>query len=551
MVGRFERGRDVFAQQAWAETYRSLARTDRDLLDSADLERLAVAAYLLGHDDESTATWEDAHRRHLDAGDRAEAARCGFWVGFTSMMRGQMAHGGGWLSRTASLVGTDLECPAAGYLLIPALLHALDDGDPAEARDLAARAGDIAARFDDPDLGAFSTLGHGQSLLALGDVEAGTAKFDEVMLAISTGEVGPVATGIVYCAVILECMQIFDLARATEWTGALDDWCAAEPELVPFRGQCLVHRSQLLQASGNWSAAAATVESARNRLTDPPHPALGVACYQEAELHRLVGDFDAAATAYGRASRSGYPPMPGMALLELAQGDADAAAASIRRVLSETGDTLKRPPLLAAAVAIFRETRDLAAARAAADELTRIAEGSTSQLLEAMAAHAAGTVLLAEGDPAGALGPLRLATATWQQLRMPYEGARTDVLLGLSCAALGDRTSAKLEFENAAAAFDGLGAQIDRARVMSLVHGLRGAGSGSAGDDDAALSDREREVLAHVAVGETNREIAAALVISQHTVSRHLENIFAKLGVNTRAAATAHAYEHHLLDRER
>ena len=549
MAGRLESGREAFARQAWAEAYQQLAVQSLDGLEATDLERLAVAAYLVGNDDESAAAWEAAHRRHAGAGDQAEAARCSFWLALSLMLRGQMAQARGWLARTQGIVDDAvLDCAATGYLLIPGLLGALEDGDATTARDLAVRATETGDRFDDPDLRAFAILGHGQALIALGDATAGTARLDEVMVAVTAGEVGPITSGIVYCAVILECMRLFDLSRASEWTDALTAWCDAQSGLVPYRGQCLVHRAQLQQAAGDWPAALVTIEAACQRLTDPPHPALGLAHYQEAELHRLVGAFAEAEAEYRQANRSGYQPMPGLAVLELTRGDADAAAATIRRALSETVSRLERPELLAAAVDILRVIGDLAGARTAADELAEIAAGSTSELLHAMAAHATGTVLLTEGNPSLALTHLRAASAAWQHLHMPYERARTAVLLGLSCAALGDRTSAALEFDAAHDAFSELGARPDLQRLQSLTAGL-GVPTELHGrtNVDPSLSVREREVLAQVAAGKTNREIAAQLVISQHTVGRHLENIFTKLGVTSRAAATAYAYEHNLL----
>jgi DNA-binding CsgD family transcriptional regulator len=383
-------------------------------------------------------------------------------------------------------------------------------------------------------------LGHGQALIALGDTDAGLAQLDEVMVAITGAEVGPVVSGIVYCAVIIECLGLFDLARAAEWTDALGAWCEAQPDLVPYRGQCLVHRSQLQQAAGRWPEAIATAEEACHRLTDPPHPALGLAHYQEAELHRLVGSFERAESEYREASRHGHHPMPGLALLELARGDARAAAVTIRRALQETRAPLERPALLAAAVEIFRGAGDRSGAREAADKLVAVASPSSSPLLRAMAALAMGSVLAAEGDPVGALPELRTASLAWQSLRMPHEAARTAVLCGLAYAALGDRITARLELDNARATFTELGARPDLDHLDELT-GLLGEPA------DDVLSEREREVLAHLAAGETNREIAAALTISPHTVGRHVENLFAKLGVTSRAAATAYAYEHDLL----
>lgn len=527
----------AFNDGAWATVYRLLADGTEGDLSTADLDRLAVAAYLLGRDEDAVGAWERGYRRHLDADDRPEAARCAFWAALCSMLQGQMAHAGGWLNRAGATID-GLDCPAAGYILMPQLLRALDAGEPATSRDLAQQAGEIADRFGDRDLKAFATLGHGQALLAMGEETAGLAMFDDVMLSVTSGDVGPITSGIVYCAVILECMQIFDLPRAAEWTHALDDWCSAQPDLVPYRGQCLVHQSQVQQAAGDWSRAVLTVSSACDHLSDPPHPALGLAYYQEAELCRLRGDFDAAADAYGRASRAGHQPMPGLALLDRARGAVEDAAARIRRALSETTQPFQRPGLLAAAVEIFITAGDVDAARQASSELDEIAAHSPSDMLTGIADHWAGAVLLASGETSDALVRLRSAAAIWQRLNLQYEAARTAVLIGGACLALEDRKSAELEFDNARETFTTLGAASDLADLEVLT------GDGATGLE--VLSKRELEVLDHVADGKTNSEIAQALSISRHTVGRHLENIFAKLGVNSRAALTAYAYEHDL-----
>lgn len=548
MTSSVERARTAFARQDWKEAFTAFTSTGvRTSLGAGEHERLAICAYMLGKDDECAEAWEAAYRAALTGDDPADAARSAVWLALCLLMQGRMAQAGGWLARAERLIA-GLDCPAAGYLLIPALLSALEAGDPATARDLGVEVSELGSRFGDADLRAFGTLGHGQALIADGDVTGGTARLDEVMVAVRAGEVGPVASGIVYCAVILECLQLFDFRRASEWTDALSAWCDAQPDLVPYRGQCLVHRSQLKQASGDWRDAITTAEAACQRLKDPPHPALGVACYQQGDLHRLVGNFPTAEDRYREASRNGYQPMPGLALLMLARGDAAAAAATIQRELQEPGHRLKRAASLFAAVDILRAAGDLRGARSAAEELAVIAAASSADVIVAMAAHARGTVLLGEGDPVAALAELRAAVSAWRALHMPYEAAGAGVLVGLACAALGDRTSAALELDNASETFDALGAMPDLDRVRRLTSGLvEGRGSRGKAGAAAALSARERQVLAHLAAGRTNREIAASLVISQHTVGRHVENIFTKLGVSSRAAATAYAYEHDLV----
>ena len=451
MTSSVERARAAFERRAWGAAFAAFsAAAKRTSLDAADYERLAVSAYLVGEDDECAKAWKAAHRAALDADDPAGSARCAFWLAMCLMLRGQMARAGGWLTRVERLIeAVRPDCAASGYLLIPGLLRSLDAGDPNTARALAIQATELGTRFDEADLRAFGTLGHGQALIAMGNAAAGTARLDEVMVSVTAGEVGPITTGIVYCAVILECMQLFDVQRASEWTGALGRWCDAQPDLVPYRGQCLVHRSQLLQSAGSWPDALATAEAACQRLTEPPHPALGLAYYQRAELHRLMGAFEEAEAEYRHASSHGHHPMPGLALLQLARGEAGGAAAGIHRALLEVAYPLERPALLSAAVDIFRATGDLPGARSAADELARIAAASSSEVLGAMAAQAIGAVLTEEGDPAAGLAELRAAATAWQSLNMPYEAALAAVLRGRACVALGDRTAAALEFDNA------------------------------------------------------------------------------------------------------
>lgn len=539
-----QRGRESFRRQAWADAEAQLSAADReDPVGPEDLERLAVATYLLGRYDESTAVTRRIYRESIQAGDVAAAARSAFWIAVEHLDRGEMAQAAGWLARAERVVAQDgRDLAESGYLLIAAAARSLAMGDARAALDAYTRADDIATRFSEPDLLVLARLGQGEALIELRRTAEGMALMDEVMVAVTSGEVSPVVVGIAYCSVIDACQRVFDLQRAQEWTTALDRWCESQPQLVHFRGQCLLNRAQLKLFHGAWQDAAAEAGRASERMAEPEAgSSLGEAIYQAAELHRLRGEFGEAETAYRRASRLGRRPEPGMALLRLAQGRTQAAAAAIRRATDETTSLFARPQLLGPLVEIMLAAGSIATARVAADEMTRIADEVGAPLLTAMAGRANGAVLLAEGDPGAALAALRASWTTWHALDAPYEAARVRVLIGLACRELGDRDSAAMELDAAREVFQNLGALPDLARLAGLDEGAAAPAGG--------LTAREIEVLRLVSAGKTNRAVAAELVISDKTVARHLSNIFDKLGVSSRAAATAYAYEHDLIAR--
>lgn len=539
---RLERGREPFRRQAWADAYTTLTHVDQSgSLGAEDVERLAIASYLLGKDADSEDLWARAHKQCLETDDPAGAARCAFWLALGLVLRGQMARGGGWFARAQQVLDDcQLDCVEFGYLRIPAALQSMAGGDYGVALASFGEATQAARRFGDPDLQAMARLGEGQTRIRLGQTAEGVALLDEAMVAVEARQVSPIPAGIIYCAVIGECHAIFDLRRAREWTSALDRWCASQPDLVPYRGQCLVHRSQIMQLRGAWSDALEEARRARVQLANPPgQPAMGMAMYQLAELHRLRGEFTEAEAAYREAVQWGCNPQPGLALLRLAQGQADVAQAAIRRALDEARDPSARAKLLPAHTEIMLANRAVETARAAADELLEVARHFDAPFLRAVAAHSNGAVLLAEGQVSAALEALRDAWRAWEQIDAPYEAARTRVLVGVACAQLDDKDSGSMEWDAARVVFQAVGAVPDLAALD--------AAAGRGPPATHGLTPREVEVLRLVASGGTNRAIAETLFLSERTVDRHMSNLFNKLGVSSRAAATAFAYEHDLV----
>jgi ATP/maltotriose-dependent transcriptional regulator MalT len=554
VTDRLAPAREAFARQDWKGAYAALSVADAadPQIGVEDVERLAISAYMLGKDEASAELWARAHTEWLRLRDVRRAARCIFWLVLDLLTRGEAARAGGWLARAQRLLDEQPEgCAEQGLLLALIARTHIRQGDVESAYQAASQAIELARCYDDVELQVFSRLSLGQVMARRGDRGAAAALFDEIMVAALVGDVSPIGVGVAYCAVIDGCFSLLDFERAREWTEALSGWCAAQPDLVAFRGKCVVHRTELLRLNGAWSQAMAEAERACEWLTEAvanpkdtqgstfKYP-VGAAFYQLGEIHRLHGAFEHADAAYHRASEYGHTPEPGLPLLRLAQGQRAAAAAAIRRILGEPHAPPKRAPVLAACVEIMIEVSALDLARSAADELAALAARYGARYLSALTAHASGSVLLTEGDAPAALRALRQAWMDWQEIEAPWEAARVRVLLGRTCRALGDEEAAHLEFEAAERVFERLGAAPDLAHVQSLR-------APSTRPGDGMLTVREREVLALIATGMTNRAIADVLGISDRTVDRHVSNILSKLDLPTRAAATAYAYERGLV----
>jgi DNA-binding CsgD family transcriptional regulator len=535
-----ERGLAAFAEHRWGDAFDALTEADAEVgLPPDDLERLATAALVMGRESAGLDLATRAHEAFLDLPDADGAARSAAWIGIYLMGRGDMARSNGWLARAGRLTHEGGGESATGLLLIPAGLGALYGGDPARAAGTFAEAFRIGERHGDREAMVLAQLGEGQARIMLGEIADGLSLLDEAMVAVTAGEVSVVASGIVYCSVIGTCHLAYDVRRAQEWTIALDRWCGARPDMVMFSGQCQSHRAELYCLHGAWSDALVAARAAQALNHRGDWGAAFGAWYYQGEVQRLRGEVDEAEVSYRRAGEAGWPPQPGLALLRLAQGRVRDARSLIHDVVDGV-DQATRRQLLPAVVEIELAAGDVAEARLAADELTAATAAGGMPLMQAVTMRAEGSVRLEEGDARGALVQLRKAWAIWEELDVPYEAARCRVLAARAWLKLGDEISAFMDLEAARAVFVELGAVPDLLRVDGLTRGAHETAA-------TPLTAREIEVVRLVAEGKTNRTIAGQLYLSEKTVDRHLSNVFAKLGVSSRAAATAYAYEHALI----
>ena len=538
------RGRELCERRAWLEAHDALSRADHEqALELEDLWRLGWCASLCGRDADGFVVLERIYQRELENGSAAQAARAAFWLGFRMMHTGEVSRANAWLSRAErALEKLAAPCVELGWLELPRVRQLFYAGDYPAALEAATRACEVAERFEDVDLASFARNLQGRTMIRMGEVEAGLKLHDEAMLAATAGELSPSVTGLVYCAAIASCESVYAIDRMREWSLSLRNWCAAQPQLIPFAGDCLVHRAEMLLLTGEWAEALEEARRAQGALEESYGPrATGEALYLQGEIQRLRGALAAADELYREASQVGFDPQPGLSLLRLAQGKGDAALQALRRALTAAVDPLRRARLLPPLVESALVESQVEEAASAARDLAEIAEKYGSDMIRAQACSAQAAVDLAQDRVEAALGGLRRAFEVWQQLGVPYWAARTRLQLARAYQAVGDAEGAALEIDAARSSLERLGATLDPAS-RELLDAAAGGRLQSGG-----LSVRELEVLRLVASGKTNKLIAQELGLSEKTIDRHVSNILAKLNVPSRAAATAFAYENKLI----
>jgi DNA-binding CsgD family transcriptional regulator len=529
--------RDAYERRDWVLALDRL-RGAGDLAPE-DTMALATSAYLLGNVDEAVRTLQGGYQDRIRNGDSLGAVRFASWLGLLLNIRGESAVGGGWVARAQRLLESETEdVVERGYLLAHEFFQHLGRGDFARAAETAARVVETGRRFNEHDLIAQGLMMQGRIMIYAGRVPEGLALLDEAMIGLAAGEVSPIIAGMAYCSLIEACQELSDFSRAASWTSALTRWCDTQPGLVPYTGQCALHRGQIMRLRGAYDEALAEFAQAQRRYVKEGTVApAGMALTEQGDVLRIRGKLDEAEVAYRQAAELGHEPQPGLALSWLARGRTTAAITAIHRLLAEAHDPVHRSWMLPAAVEVLVSARLLDEARQHADELTGIASAFGHSALRAMAAYAAANVELASGELEDALSHARESCRLWSGVGAPYETARARVLVARALRELGDEDSATTEFAAARRAFAEVGAAPAATEVDRLLGRARPAG----------LTERELEVLKLVAEGRSNPDIARVLVLSHKTVERHLSNIFTKLDVPSRTAAAAYAHEHGLM----
>lgn len=541
VVAELALGRQAFEERAWATAYQRMVGLDPDTLGDEDRLALATAAFLSGDRESADRVFRESYRHHIEAGSTLAAARDTFWLAMLHTTTGNAAVANGWVARGARLLqDAPADAVEHGYHAVHEMFRHLFAGEIGDALEASVRVVETGRRCREADLVALGLSCQGRMHIYQGRVREGLALLDEAMVGLTDPHVSPIIAGNVYCAMVEGCQEVADYRRMIEWTTLLTRWCQVQPQLVPFTGQCAVHRAQIMRSRGALPQALEELDLALARyVAEGGTPAAGLAHYERGEVLRVQGDYAGAAAAFEEADAFGRDPQPGQALLALARGRVPAATAMVRRLMEETTGPVQRSAHLPAAVEVLLAAGDVDAARLAADELVALAGAFGSEALDAAGAYAVGSVCLAGGEPDGAaqaLPHLRRAWRLWVDFGSRHEAAWARVRIALACRALGDEDSALSELGVAGRTFDDIGAAPARAEVERLL----------GRDLPDGLTPREVEVLRLVASGRSNPQIAEALFLSSKTVQRHVSNIFAKTGVSSRTAAAAYAFEHRL-----
>ena len=474
-----EAAREALDRHAWQDAYDRFREADAVApLSPKDLEDYGQAAWWHGNIEDTISARERAYRTYLDDGNENRAAYMALVLARDHWNKLERSIATGWVSRAERLLEGKPESVEHGYLALTQADRARTEGDIDRAVDLAGRAVDIGARFGDRDLQARALTNQGLALVAKGEGKAGMALVDEATVAAVSGELSPLATGIVYCNTIGACSEVADYRRAGEWTDAAERWCKRQ-SINGFPGVCRVHRAEIIRLRGNWLEAEQEAQQACTELANHGIPGLAAdGFYEVGEIRLRMGDRKAAAEAFTQAHELGRDPQPGLALLRLEEGKTDAAVTGIKRAVEDEADRSQRARLLPSAVTISLAGGEVEWARGAAEELEQIAQGFDSTALRAAASTARAQVQLAEANVDEAMKSARRGWTLWQEVEAPYEAAQARLLLGQAYRSAGDEDNAALEIGAARSTFERLGAVPDAHRAAELITAGEGDGRG-------------------------------------------------------------------------
>jgi DNA-binding NarL/FixJ family response regulator len=522
-----QRARDAYTRRDWSTAlaaYRSVL-DEGGAIDPEDRYAVANCSWWLGDVEVALPGLEDAYQAFRATGQFGRAAMAALDIGYTRLLRGEQAPGLGWVARAYEDAAHVPDGVEHGYLAHVGFEDVFGRGDLDAADEAIERVRQHAERSGDPTLRALALTGAGRVLVRRARVDEGVAVLDQAMIAAVSDVLDPGWAGNIYCHLMAACIEVSDVRRAAEWTEETARWCQSMPGAGPFLGVCRVHRAQILQLRGQWAEAEREVLTVCEELRHFAVETVAEAYCLHGGLCRLRGDLAGAGEAYAAARALGREPVPGVALLALARGDPANAVSTLHRALSADapGDAPGRARLLPALVEAALAAGDIATADAASSELERLAERFGTVGLDSAAATARARVLLRVGRRDDAQRMAERAVRGWSALDAPYEVARALQLCAEAREVAGDRERARLERQAARAALRRLG--VPDAEAM----------------EGAALTAREREVLALVAQGRSNQDVADTLVLSVRTVERHLESIYRKLGVSGRSARVAAA----------
>jgi class 3 adenylate cyclase len=474
LVDSLQSARAAASRHVWREAYDAYSSAEEALLEPADLEQFAEAAWWTGRLDEAIGLRERAYAGFSAAGETLGAARLALTLSWDHSNRGAFAVSRGWFASAERHLKGQPDSIVHGYMALNRAFTSLfAEGDLPRAIENFERALELGERFGDRDVQVLALVGKGRTLIKGGEVEEGLALLDEGTAVAVSGELQPFSTGLIYCITISSCHDVGDYRRAAEWTEAANRWCD-RLDVSGFPGACRIHRAEIMRLRGDWLGAERQAIEACEELHDFDRYITGGGYYEIGEIRRRRGDFAAAEEAYRTANELGRTPQPGLALLRLAEGKVDAAVAGIARTMQDVEDPLSRLRYLPAQVEIAIAAGDLKSARSAVEELEAIVDsykigGRRAPAFDATVHFASGQIQLAEGDIEGAARCLQRARDGWQQVGAPYETAQARTLLGLAFRRQGDEDAATAELEAALATFERLGARLNEERVKELL----------------------------------------------------------------------------------